>query len=112
MRVVYWVYPVVLWLLCYLFWVAASILGAVVIGRGHRFLLLLLFLLCSFPASLLAWFLTELLVARFPRIHFATKDEIVGFGYVHAPFDVLVPFWMMSVLTGVFCLIGQIAGWW
>jgi hypothetical protein len=94
MRLVYKIYPAVLWALCLLFW-AAGITLTVVLDRPWSLVL------WPIPAGLLAWVLAGVLTISFPRIRYVNNAEINGLGYVHQPFDVLVPFWIISFLVAV-----------
>jgi hypothetical protein len=94
MRVVYKVYPAVLWVLCLTLW-GGGIVISVVLGRPWTLFL------WPIPTAILSWFLVGLLTIRFPRICFVNNAEIDGLGYVHQPLDVLIPFWFLSFGTAI-----------
>jgi hypothetical protein len=84
-----------------LLWLAGMLGIAHLVGHGHRFIMLLCGLFWPVVAGFIAWFSTGLLTIPFPRIRFSTKNEVDGFGYVHQPYDVLIPFWMISIVIAL-----------
>ena len=93
MRLVYRLYPIILWTFCLLIFFLGGLSLQLIFDQKW------LLLLSPLPTAFLASVFTNIIATRFPKLWYVNDAEIDGLGYVHQPLDVLIPPLLVAFVT-------------